>query len=470
MFLIFDTETTGLPRNYNAPISDSDNWPRMVQVAWQLHDAQGKLLEVQDFIIQPEGYTIPFNAAKIHGITTERAQNEGAPLAEVLNAFNAVLAKAKYTVGHNLGFDINIIGAEFYRAQVDTVLHQKIVLDTCTEQTAAMCMLPGGRGGKYKLPTLTELHGFIFKQKFSEAHNAAFDVEATARVALELLRKRHYTLHDLQAEPSFLEDFISANPNPFELIGLATKGAKEKREDALADLVANTEEREAQDVAHIPFAHLHNHTQFSVLQATSGVKELVNKAVADGMPGVAITDLANLMGAFKFNSAVLGIPANAEVHAHNKLVAKGQVEGEPKPYPFKGVIGCEFYVCRDHTDKTQKDNGFQLVALAKNKLGYHNLAKLSTIAYIDGMYYVPRIDKDLLLKYKEGLIILSGGLMGEVPNLILNVGEGEAEAAMQWYVDHFGEDFYIELNRHNLEEENHVNEVLLQYAEKFGVK
>jgi DNA polymerase-3 subunit alpha len=469
MFLIFDTETTGLPRNYNAPISDSDNWPRMVQVAWQLHDAQGKLLQVQEFIIQPEGYTIPFNATKIHGISTERAQKEGVPLAEVLTMFNAAIAKAKYAVGHNLGFDINIIGAEFYRTQIDSILHQKIVLDTCTEQTASMCMLPGGRGGKYKLPTLTELHGFLFKEKFSEAHNAAFDVEATARVALELLRKRHYSLHDLQADATFLEDFIAANPNPFQLIGLATKEAKAKRDDAIADLLSGNDEREAQDVAHIPFAHLHNHTQFSVLQATSGVKELVDKAVADGMPGVAITDMANLMGAFKFNTSILSLPANAEVHEHNKRVSKGELDANFKPYPFKGVIGCEFYVCRDHTDKTQKDNGFQLVALAKNKQGYHNLAKLSSIAYIDGMYYVPRIDKELLLQYKEGLIILSGGLLGELPNLILNVGDNEAEAAMQWYVQHFGQDFYIELNRHNLEEENHVNEVLLQYAKKFGV-
>ena len=115
MYLIFDTETTGLPRNYNAPISDSNNWPRAVQIAWQLHDQWGTLIEHQDFLIAPDGFDIPYDAEKVHGISTLLAEKQGVPIAEVFAAFNEALSKAQYVVGQNIGFDINIMGAEFYR-------------------------------------------------------------------------------------------------------------------------------------------------------------------------------------------------------------------------------------------------------------------------------------------------------------------------------------------------------------------
>ncbi len=471
MFLVFDTETTGLPRNYNAPISDTDNWPRMVQLAWQLHNEVGELVEAKDFVVFPDGFDIPYNAAKIHGITTERAQKEGVPLAQVLDEFNIALQKAKYSVGHNVGFDVNILGCEFYRANLQTNLQSKIVLDTCTEQTATLCKLPGGRGGKFKLPTLAELYTQVFNENFSEAHNAAFDVEATTRAFLELLRLGHFTENDLQAAPEVLQKFRTANPESFKLIGLASGIAATKRKTAMEELSVGAQPTESAEILHSqPFAHLHNHSQFSILQSTTEIKAMVAKAVEDGMPGVAVTDLGNLMAAFQFNNAILGLPQNAEVHVHNKRITAGELEGDLKTYPFKGVIGCEFNVCRNHKDKSQKDNGFLLMALAKNKIGYHNLAKLSSIGFIDGMYYVPRIDKDLLLQYKEGLIISTGGVLGEVPNLILNVGEAQAEEALLWYKEHFGDDFYIELNRHGLEDEDHANQVLLGMAKKHNIK
>ena len=118
MYIIFDTETTGLPANFNAPISDSDNWNRCVQLAWQIHDVKGDLIEVKNFIIKPEGYSIPFNASQVHGITTERAKKQGMPLEYVLNAFNEDLKKYKFLVGHNVNFDINIVAAEFHRKKI----------------------------------------------------------------------------------------------------------------------------------------------------------------------------------------------------------------------------------------------------------------------------------------------------------------------------------------------------------------
>ena len=136
MYLIFDTETTGLPKNYNAPVSDSENWPRMVQLAWQIHDKEGQLVEVQNFIIKPIGYTIPFNASQIHGISTKRAQDQGVDLEYVLEEFNKALAKVEYVVGHNIEFDVNIAGAEFFRKEVETNLSTIKPFDTKSEATA----------------------------------------------------------------------------------------------------------------------------------------------------------------------------------------------------------------------------------------------------------------------------------------------------------------------------------------------
>ena len=158
MYLIFDTETTGLPKSWNAPITDTDNWPRAIQIAWQLHDELGNLVEHNDFLIQPDGFNIPYDAERIHGISTDLAQEQGIQLSEGLDLFNAALKKTKFVVGQNVGFDVNIMGCEFHRLGVENNLTELPVLDTCTEQTARICQIPGGRGGKFKLPTLTELH------------------------------------------------------------------------------------------------------------------------------------------------------------------------------------------------------------------------------------------------------------------------------------------------------------------------
>ncbi|OYT17751.1 MAG: hypothetical protein B7C24_00840 [Bacteroidetes bacterium 4572_77] len=143
MFLIYDTETTGLPNDYKAAWSDSENWPRMVQISWQLHNELGELVEVKNYIVKPEDYEIPYAVAKIHGITTQRAQKQGVSLDFVLQDFNRVLEQSQFVVGHNISFDNNIIGAEFYRKQIATTLAKLNTLDTQHESTT-FCALPGG--------------------------------------------------------------------------------------------------------------------------------------------------------------------------------------------------------------------------------------------------------------------------------------------------------------------------------------
>lgn len=472
MYLIFDTETTGLPKRYNAPVSDSDNWPRCIQIAWQLHDAMGNLIEHQDYLVQPEGFNIPFDAEKIHGISTELATAEGISLEEVAEKFKEALLKTKFLVGQNVGFDLNIMGAEFFRLGIENPLPQMKVLDTCTETTAQLCQISGGRGGKFKLPTLTELHEFLFNEPFFEAHNATADVEATTRCFLELVRRQIFTKEELDVQPDYFENFSEENPKTIQLIGLEhinLKKASEKIREQLrtaSEFQKISSEEIKENIATLedaPFVHLHNHSQFSILQSTSSTLDLVNAAVENNMPAVAITDSGNMMGAFHFvqavsnyNKSLADLPKNDE----EDIAAK----------PLKAIVGCEFFVCEDHLNKSHKDNGYQIVMLAKNKNGYHNLAKMASIAYIDGFYYVPRIDKNIVEKYKEDIIVLTGGLYGEVPGKILNIGENQAEEALLWWKEQFGDDLYVEVMRHDQEDEKRVNTVLIEMAKRNNVK
>ncbi len=472
MYIIFDTETTGLPKRYDAPITDTSNWPRCIQIAWQLHDEMGNLIENEDYLVRPEGFNIPYDAERIHGISTELAQADGIPLADVLEKFHVALSKAKFIVGQNVGFDVNIMGCEFFRLGMESPLSPMRVLDTCTETTASLLQLPGGRGGKYKLPTLTELHQYLFHTPFSEAHNATADVEATTRCFLELIRREVFTKEELDVPESYFENFKENNPAEIQLIGLrhinlkaASDAIRQNFQKAQPEIRHETP-KNVPSLADVDFVHLHNHTQFSVLQSTISVGALVKAAIQHKMPAVAMTDHANLMGAFQFVRDILN--HNKSVDAKIKAAeGSGETVTDVK---IKPIVGCEFFVCEDYKDKTRKDNGYQIVLLAKTKKGYHNLAKMSSIAYTEGFYYVPRIDRNVIEQYKEDIIVLSGNLYGEIPNKLLNIGENQAEEALVWWKEQFGRDFYIEIMRHNQEDENRVNSSLIALARKHDVK
>ena len=478
MYLIFDTETTGLPQNFNAPLSDSDNWPRMVQIAWQLHDENGELIENQDYIIKPEGYDIPFNATRIHGISTKMAQEQGRDLQEVLEEFTEVLKKTKVVAGHNIDFDYKIVGAELFRKGIENTLEKTLSADTM-ELGTDFCQLSGGKNGRYKSPKLEELYEKLYGKKFDEAHNAAADVNATAQVFFEMMRIGIIPAENLKISQEQLEAYQNLHPNPIKPFAIVIRRQVEdfNKKKKTVDF-GDTDEVEIGD-----YFNFHNHSIFSSLQSTTSIEDLINKAKSDNFPAVGMVDLGNMMGAFKFISEVENYNSKVK-KAHQEYIEqkqKAEEEGvefsekEPQQKTIIPVLGCEFYISdrpeQKQFTKDDPDRRTNMVLLAKNFTGYKNLAKLSSIGFVKGFYFgVPRISRQMISQYKEGLIAVTSGISGDIPDAILNFGEQKGEELFKWWKEEFGADFYVQIQNHGLYEEEHVNQTLLQFAEKYDVK
>jgi DNA polymerase III subunit epsilon len=185
MILFFDTETTGVPKNYNAPITDLNNWPRAVQIAWTIYQGAGDCIYERSAIIKPEGFEIPEEASKVHHITTEQAIREGQDLATILAAFVIDMTTVDALAGHNINFDVHILGAEFIRCNIENPIHTKPCICTMMRSTA-FCKLPGKYG--YKWPKLEELYQKLFNKPLVDAHDALIDIQATAECFFELQR------------------------------------------------------------------------------------------------------------------------------------------------------------------------------------------------------------------------------------------------------------------------------------------
>ena len=268
----------------------------------------------------------------------------------------------------------------------------------------------------------------------------------------------------------------------------------------------------------IPFVHLHVHSYYSILDGQASISRLVDKAIADGMRGMALTDHGSMMGVKDFynyvqkkkggaskdfkkaeaqlqelqaKAAEAGVEASAVQLEDGKTLAEAIAETEKamekakRVMDFKPIIGCEMYCARrTKFDKTLKEDrsGWHLVVLAKNETGYHNLVKLVSRAWVDGFYMKPRTDKADLEEFKEGLIISSACLGGEIPKKLLAGDEEGAEQSVMWFKERFGEDYYLELQRHEVKDpaqranretyplQQKANEGLLRLAQKCGVK
>ena len=184
MILAFDTETTGIPKNYKAPATDLDNWPRLVQLGWVLMSDRETWVSQGNVIIRPDGWTIPPEAAKVHGITTERALEEGIPLAEAMTNFIEDMNRSTTLLAHNLAFDEKIVAAEMHRLKAFPTGGKRVRV--CTMQsTTAFCAIAGPYGPKW--PKLQELHKKLFGVEFDGAHDAFADIEATIRCYWKLM-------------------------------------------------------------------------------------------------------------------------------------------------------------------------------------------------------------------------------------------------------------------------------------------
>ncbi|MFW5851596.1 MAG: DNA polymerase III subunit alpha [Bacteroidota bacterium] len=455
MFLIFDTETTGLPANYNAPHSDLNNWPRMVQLAWQIHDETGAFISAKNYIVKPEGYEIPFESTQTHGITTEQALEKGSDLTTVLEEFNKDLQTVSHVVAHNFSFDLAIVSAEHIRTQSKNILKDKIAIDT-KDAATDFCQLPGGRYGQFKWPKLHELHTKLFEEDFIEAHNASGDVNATARCFFELIRIGVITKETLNTDSSFITKFTKANPEKIqaaEIIIESNFDINDTDEPIIEETIPE-EHTETENVSVDSYVHLHVHTQYSILDGAAAISDIVTKASEDNMPALAITDHGSMFGVKEF---------------HQACTQKG----------IKPIIGCETYIVDDLETKKDKSN-YHLILLAKNYTGYKNLLRLISEAHLNGMYYKPRIDKKLLETYKEGLIVLSACLGGEVAKKMVKEGVTEAEKTIEWYHSVFQDDFYLELMRHPTEDEHlkqdvyekqkYINKELFKIGKKLNIK
>lgn len=184
--LFFDTETTGKPRNYKAPMADVDNWPRLVQIGWVAYEGD-TYVGHKEYIIKPSNFDIPVEVSAIHGITTEKALTEGVDVDEVLGRFVEGWVKpSDVIVGHNVSFDINVVGAEFIRQGRPNPFEGKTIIDTMTASTN-YCQIPGPYG--FKWPKLTELWFKLFGTELPQTHTALDDIKHTAECYFELVKR-----------------------------------------------------------------------------------------------------------------------------------------------------------------------------------------------------------------------------------------------------------------------------------------
>jgi DNA polymerase-3 subunit alpha len=249
----------------------------------------------------------------------------------------------------------------------------------------------------------------------------------------------------------------------------------------------------------LPFVHLHVHSQYSILDGQASISKLVDKAIENGMRGMALTDHGNMFGIKEFHDYVnkVNVEQLTQIDSIKKQIEKEKTDGNSdsnlisdlekqikdiEATCFKPIFGCEMYVAVGdmHEHKDKHDTGRHLIVLAKNETGYHNIIKIVSQSWTEGFYSHPRIDKESLKKHHEGLIVCSACLGGEIPQMIMQGRIDEAKNSVKWFKEVFGDDYYLELQRHKatVERANHetfpkqqiVNKQLLEFAKEFGIK
>jgi DNA polymerase III subunit alpha len=393
MYIIFDTETTGLPKDFSAPITDFDNWPRIVQIAWKVYDENGKNISSHNRIIKPEGFRIPEESIRIHRISNERANHEGILLKDALQEFVNCINQSDYLIAHNISFDHKVTACEFLRLGWANYLND--IVNVCTmNSTIDFCGIKGKVG--IKPPSLTELHQRLFNKKFEDAHDALVDVEALARCFFELrkLNVLGFSKNDVQlfnskySEEQILNKWKQRNGDIPKDVGMTIFGV---------------------------------HTYHSVLEGASSVSDYIKKAKEYGHSNLVLTDRANMSGGFTFFQKC-------------------------KSESIKPIIGCEFYVTdlpsEDDVVKEKSTNVIQKIIIKDNS-GFVNANRLNYLSFKKGFYRVPRISFDLISQNTDGVLLTTSSKQGYISKL-LQMGKLDlAEQHIQYMLSLFGNKSYI---------------------------
>ncbi len=420
MYIVFDTETTGLPENFNAPITDFNNWPRIVQLAWKVYDIQGNVISTHNRIVKPDGFIIPPESISIHRITNERANSEGLPLKEVLNEFINSIKHSKFLVAHNINFDNKITGCEFLRMDMHNYMND--IIHVCTmNSTVDFCRIQGGMG--LKSPTLTELHNKLFGKPFEDAHDALIDVEALGRCffklkEIDVLGFDEYSLQYLDSreqEVSLFERWSQKNVLP---------------------------------ESPVPMVNFGVHTYNSILQGAASAGDYVKKAKEFKHDTIVLTDRGNMSGSFSF---------------YQKC----------KSEKIKPVIGCEFYlndsVGGEFEEKIQDTNVLQKIII-RNKQGFSNINRLNYLSFTEGYYRVPRIKNEWIIDNKDGLILTTTSKNGIISKYIQQGKYKLAERYLQKMIDIFGKQSYIaEISLEDNQIQRQYNKFMINMAHKYGM-
>lgn len=423
MYIVFDTETTGKPISYSAPIQNTENWPRVVQIAWKLYDKDGVNLETHNYIIKPDGFTISEEVAKIHRITQERAEQEGIPLIDAINIFEESAKKARYLIAHNISFDEKVVGCELIRLNKRLFIYDCVLVDTM-KTTIDFCAIKARRGGGYKYPSLSELYLKLFNELFSDAHDALVDVSALAKVFFELQR-----LGVLGYQDKGLQTDVSREV--FSRVSLANSN-EEHKEGEYKKLV-----------------NLCVHSFHSILEGAGSISNYVKKAKKTNQPAIAITDISTMSGTFEL---------------YEKCKANG----------IKSIIGCEFCVNEKigiiENGRAQGES-YRLKVYAKNDVGYKNMCKILYLANTDGFYQTGRIKPSWLFENKEGLMVTTSSLEGKVSLLLQKGKQSEAESYIKELVDELGMDnVYAEIQLSSDANQKTYNNFVISMADRYKIK
>ncbi|WGH27722.1 MAG: DNA polymerase III subunit alpha [Candidatus Shikimatogenerans bostrichidophilus] len=400
------------------------NWPRLIQISWQLYDNNGKLIKLNNYFIKPDNFKINKKSFLIHGINKKLLKKRGKNIKYVLNKFYKYLKLSTYIIGHNIDFDINIINGEFFRLKknINKIFLKKKKIDT------QKALLNNNKFNITKWLNLKQTFYFLYKKNVEKElfHNSFYDVYIIVLCFIKLL---YYKIINIKYKVNiffFLKNVPSLKDKKLEKDFFLKKKKKNY------------------------YFNIHNNTNYTTINNSNknisiiNIDKLIDKAIKYKMLAIGITD-NNMMASYYFLTKIYSVNNNFKKNI------------------IKGILGYNFYL------KDNKDNFFCHTLIAKNKKGYYNLIKICSYSYINNNKNLVFIDKKKIIKYKEGLIFLTGNLNSEISYNIINNNIKKSIEILLFWKKIFKDDIYIEIFRDGFKKEKIVNKYLLRFSKLFNI-